>query len=224
MDSPSTNVAVMYTSENSTRDTKSAAETTQPSIASVLSKAPIQPRIKYESTLPSSHFSLPSTAHQTFDPASMPPPPSTNFNSLSTPDPVLVSDADLLLNLHSPYSASSPNVTRQTVSSSDISSFQQPRNSSMISNISQDFSPPGFGHFPTPSDTFPPFFFKFSVAACCSSCVMIYICGDMVIDTQDVDMSLLGPEMMPWELEYLPHEFDFSVAGFMGPEEAREGG
>lgn len=30
--------------------------------------------------------------------------------------------------------------------------------------------------------------------------------GDMVIDTQDVDMSLLGADMMPWDLEYLPHD------------------
>jgi hypothetical protein len=30
----------------------------------------------------------------------------------------------------------------------------------------------------------------------------------MVIDTQDVDMSLLGADMMPWDLEYqyLPHD------------------
>jgi len=26
----------------------------------------------------------------------------------------------------------------------------------------------------------------------------------MVIDTQDVDMSMLGADMMPWDLEYLP--------------------
>lgn len=28
----------------------------------------------------------------------------------------------------------------------------------------------------------------------------------MVIDAQDVDMSLLGADMMPWDLEYLPHD------------------
>lgn len=47
-----------------------------------------------------------------------------------------------------------------------------------------DFSPT-FGTYSTPADnTF----------------------GDMVIDTQDVDMSLLGADMMPWDLEYLPHD------------------
>jgi hypothetical protein len=50
--------------------------------------------------------------------------------------------------------------------------------------LQETFSP-SFGTFNTPSDnTF----------------------GDMVIDTQDVDMSLLGADMMPWDLEYLPHE------------------
>lgn len=44
----------------------------------------------------------------------------------------------------------------------------------------------------------------------------------MVIDTQDVDMSLLGADMMPWDLEYLPHDMlsfgdaSFGGAGFGG--------
>ena len=45
----------------------------------------------------------------------------------------------------------------------------------------------------------------------------------MVIDTQDVDMSLLGADMMPWDLEYLPDEMlyfgeggVFGHAGFDG--------
>jgi hypothetical protein len=29
--------------------------------------------------------------------------------------------------------------------------------------------------------------------------------GDMMIQSQDIDMSALGDDMMPW-LEYLPHE------------------
>lgn len=197
MDSPSTNVAVMYTADNA-RETKPAADTTQFSIASVLSTPPIQPRIKYEPPLASPAFPL---SNHPFDPSSMPPPPSNTFNNLSTPDPVLVSDADLLLNLHSPYSTSSPSAARQPSASN--SSFQQQRNSSVINNMPQDFSPPGFGHFPIPSDTF----------------------GDMVIDTQDVDMSLLGPGMMPWDLEYLPHDLDFSAGfGVGGPEEGHDVG
>ena len=44
----------------------------------------------------------------------------------------------------------------------------------------------------------------------------------MVIDTQDVDMSLLGADMMPWDLEYLPHDMlyfgdgGFGNGGFAG--------
>jgi hypothetical protein len=70
-----------------------------------------------------------------------------------------VSDADLLLNLHSPFSA----------------------------------SPRQFGG----RNEFSP---QYPVQAADGAF------GDMVIDTQDVDMSLLGADMMPWDLEYLPVE------------------
>lgn len=45
--------------------------------------------------------------------------------------------------------------------------------------------------------------------------------GDMVIDTQDVDMSVLGADMMPWDLEYLPHDMlyfgeHFGIDGLNG--------
>jgi len=40
--------------------------------------------------------------------------------------------------------------------------------------------------------------------------------GDMVIDSQEVDMSVLGAEMMPWDLEYLPHEMMFFGDGSFG--------
>jgi hypothetical protein len=97
---------------------------------------------------------------------------------MPTPDPVLVSDADLLLNLHSPFSATSPR-------SSAIQSQTSFARASSQAQLSQNDFSPTFGTYPTPSDnTF----------------------GDMVIDTQDVDMSLLGADMMPWDLEYLPHD------------------
>jgi len=39
--------------------------------------------------------------------------------------------------------------------------------------------------------------------------------GDMVIDSQEVDMSVLGADMMPWDLEYLPHDLLlYGDAGF----------
>jgi len=37
----------------------------------------------------------------------------------------------------------------------------------------------------------------------------------MVIDSQEVDMSLLGADMMPWDLEYLPQDmFYFGDGGY----------
>jgi hypothetical protein len=178
MNSPSTNVAVMYSSENSnSRDPKLPSSkppppaSSQPSIASLISEPPV----KFEP--PQQPLQSPSIAH--FNHSSMPPPPSAFTNTLPTPDPVLVSDADLLLNLHSPFSATSPRTSaiQSQTSFARASSQQPPPNQN-------DFSPT-FGTYPPPSDnTF----------------------GDMVIDTQDVDMSLLGADMMPWDLEYLPHD------------------
>lgn len=181
MNSPSTNVAVMYSSENNnntTRDPKGASTrpivpaNSQPSIASLISDPPV----KFESTpqpLPS-----PSSATMPhFNHVSMPPPPSYGNNSITTPDPALVSDADLLLNLHSPFSATSPRPSIQNTTSYVRGPSQQAQTQSDMSS--------SYANYPVPSDnTF----------------------GDMVIDTQDVDMSLLGADMMPWDLEYLPHD------------------
>jgi hypothetical protein len=61
-------------------------------------------------------------------------------------------------------------------------------------NLGQETSPTGFAAYPTPSETF----------------------GDMVIDSQDIDMSALGGDMMPWDLEYLPHDLMFYNDGGFG--------
>ncbi|KAH8728122.1 fungal-specific transcription factor domain-containing protein [Phaeosphaeriaceae sp. PMI808] len=176
MNSPSTNVAVMYSSDNNNncRDTKPAPSrpplaSSQPSIASLISDPPTN----FQHMAPFNH-------------TNMPPPPNQPFNTITPPDPVLVSDADLLLNLHSPFSSASPSTARTSLaiptsfartSSISITQQAQPHQNS--------FPSPTLGSFPAPSDnTF----------------------GDMVIDTQDVDMSLLGADMMPWDLEYLPHD------------------
>ncbi|KAF2828189.1 hypothetical protein CC86DRAFT_206536 [Ophiobolus disseminans] len=177
MNSPSTNVAVMYSSENNnSRDSKvppakPPPASSQPSIASLISDPPI----KFENAQP---LPSPSTLPR-FNHTSMPPPPNQTFN-IPTPDPVLVSDADLLLNLHSPFSTASPSTIQNPTSYTRVSSQQQQQ----LQHQQTSFSPT-FGTYSTPSDnTF----------------------GDMVIDTQDVDMSLLGADMMPWDLEYLPHD------------------
>ncbi|KAF9734888.1 hypothetical protein PMIN01_07791 [Paraphaeosphaeria minitans] len=196
MNSPSTNVAVMYTSENGkTRDGRplqpkpTPAANDRPPFTSTLSSD----TTKFEPT-----SLIHSAVFLSFDSSAMPPPPpATNVNTASTSDPVLVSDADLLLNLHSPYSTSSPNSSR--LPSQPISfargSMSAPSNtlSPQQQQTSQvSFSP--FATFPTATDqTF----------------------GDMVIDSQEVDMSVLGADMMPWDLEYLPHDMlYFGDSGF----------
>jgi hypothetical protein len=63
-----------------------------------------------------------------------------------------------------------------------------------------EFFPTGLTHYATPSDTLP----------------------DMVIDSQDVDMSTLGADMMPWDLEYLPHDFMFYGDNNFGVDEGEE--
>ncbi|KAF2845245.1 hypothetical protein T440DRAFT_502607 [Plenodomus tracheiphilus IPT5] len=193
MNSPSTNLAVMYPSEASdgrapkASTAKPVPASTQPSIASLVS----DPVIKFE---PNQSLASPSTFGN-FDPTSMPPPPP--FNGASIPDPVLVSDADLLLNLHSPFTAVSPTNARAALQ--NASSYS--RLPSLINNHPtqpqhqhNEFSPT-FGTFSTPSDN---------------------AFGDMVIDTQDVDMSVLGADMMPWDLEYLPHDMLYFGDGGFG--------
>ncbi|KAL5378533.1 hypothetical protein DPSP01_009115 [Paraphaeosphaeria sporulosa] len=188
MNSPSTNVAVMYTSENGkTRDGRplqpkpTPVANGRPPFTSTLSSD----ATKFEPT-PLKH----SAPFFSFDSSAMPPPPATNINTASASDPVLVSDADLLLNLHSPYSASSPNSSRLPVQPTSFtrSSMSIPTNSTLSPQQQQasqvNFSP-NFATFAPPVDqTF----------------------SDMVIDSQEVDMSVLGADMMPWDLEYLPHD------------------
>ncbi|KAF1927190.1 pathway-specific nitrogen regulator [Didymella exigua CBS 183.55] len=192
MNSPSTNVAVMYTSENSTgRETKSASKrspaSTHPSIASLMSNPPV----KFEP----SQLPMPSPSiYPSFNPASMPPPPANNpYGLVHAPDPALVSDADLLLNLHSPFNSASPNQASLQNTTSYV------RSASIASNQAQQVQPdefsPTFSMYTTPSDN------SF---------------GDMVIDTQDVDMSVLGADMMPWDLEYLPHDMLYFGDGTFG--------
>jgi len=62
---------------------------------------------------------------------------------------------------------------------------------------------------PTPQTEFSPTFTTFNTPSDNTF-------GDMVIDTQDVDMSLLGADMMPWDLEYLPHEMLYFSDGNFG--------
>lgn len=173
MNSPSTNVAVMYTSESN--DTRIAKPATRPSISSLPSESPV----KFEPNQPPPS---PSTFGNFTPSAMLPPPPNSTLHSASPADSVLVSDADLLLNLHTPFTADSPRYSLHSNQTyAQVPSLPTPhRHPSHHPAVSPPFTNP---HPPTEN----PF-------------------GDMVIDTQDVDMSVLGADMMPWDLEYLPHD------------------
>ncbi|XPS98695.1 hypothetical protein M3J09_007891 [Ascochyta lentis] len=200
MNSPSTNVAVMYTSDNNNnnnnsnnagREAKQAPSrppaSTHSSIASLISN----PSVKFEPSQPA----MPShSIYPHFNPASMPPPPANNpYGLVPAPDPALVSDADLLLNLHSPFNSAPPSHAPPQNATSYVRSASTQHNQAHQVHASE-FSPT-LGMYTTPSDN---------------------AFGDMVIDTQDVDMSVLGADMMPWDLEYLPHDMLYFGDGTFG--------
>lgn len=216
MNSPSTSLAVLYpTDTNRESNPRHTSEPINPSIASILSSAPTTSspttRIKYESPhgmpSPSPNFSSGPSSQQ-FNPThstitTMPPPPST-FHTVPAADPVLVSEADLLLNLHSPFSASSSPGRIPTGASPYAPSH---RSSTLNTQTTQqDFST-------GPGPQFP----QFNASPSGDSSAQVPF-GDMMIESQDIDMSALGDDMMPW-LEYLPHEmlnYYDTNAGFVG--------
>ncbi|KAF2815781.1 uncharacterized protein BDZ99DRAFT_514424 [Mytilinidion resinicola] len=225
MNSPSTSLAVLYPTDTS-RETngRHTSEAAAPSIASILStpqNTSAQPksnqRIKYEHGLPppspSFQTSAPpqSYAHNPSGITTMPPP--STYHNMPSADPVLVSDADLLLNLHSPYSTASPG--RITAG---VSPFIPPNRTPTLNpnqSPTQDFSPSSQYN-------------QFDIGGSFDGSAQVPF-GDMMIQSQDIDMSALGDDMMPW-LEYLPHEmlyYDGSsgyVGGSQGPGGGMEGG
>jgi len=129
------------------------------------------------------------------------PPPST-YHNIPTADPVLVSDADLLLNLHSPYSTASPGRILPAGASPFVPPGRTP-NLSSGQSPGQGFSPPSQ-------------YTQFDINGSFDGAGQVPF-GDMMIQSQDIDMSALGDDMMPW-LEYLPHEMLFydASSGYMG--------
>jgi len=214
MNSPSSSLAVLYP-QNESRETVSTqpAEKTTPSIASILSNRAhnrashdSSSRLKLDTAKFDNSQALPSpastftnrTSSQTFNSASTAmttmPPPST-FQPVQTPDPVLVSDADLLLNLHSPFQNNSPTSARAPV---PAASFQSRRPSGSIHvastpNSGQEFAPGGH--------VGPPPFGNYTALS--GDGMNPVLLGGMTIESEDIDISTLGDEMMPW-LEYLP--------------------
>ncbi|GME28598.1 uncharacterized protein LTHEOB_2643 [Neofusicoccum parvum] len=116
-----------------------------------------------------------------------PPPPPANSSAYIS-DPSLVSDADLLLNLHSPYStASSPAGRGPAPGTTPTASVNSPTGP-YPSQQSHTLGGAGSGMQPGPPPNVGPIPF-----------------GDMMIETQDMDMSALGDNMGAW-LEWLPHD------------------
>lgn len=128
-----------------------------------------------------------------------PPPPGNNPSSSSASaymsDPALVSDADLLLNLHSPFSAASsprggggggpPPPPSGATPQSPTGAPYHP--SSHALNAAAAGMSGG-----APPQQQPPHVGPISF-------------GDMMIESQDIDMSALGDNMVTW-LEWLPHD------------------
>lgn len=193
MNSPSTSLAVLYPSEN------------QPGVKPTVNTGAGSEQRSQSFTMPNVDSQAPSTSFpQTFNHVqplhgSMPPPAHTATRqqqhfSPSLIDPALVSDADLLLNLHSPYATGNSPAPGGTAGSSYFSAALQSQRPGHAfspmhsSNLSLN-SPPGATTNTTGAG--PP------------SISMHF--GDMMIESQDIDVSALGDDMMPW-LEYLPHD------------------
>ncbi len=113
-----------------------------------------------------------------FQPASVQTPQNVPANV----DATRISEADLLLNLHSPYPAPIPRIPSHPTASGTVPNTEFIQNSPLNNP---------FGQFQGPA-------------------VMPY--SGMMIESQDIDMSMLADDMM-W-LEYLPQDFK---RGFGGP-------
>ncbi|OJD30824.1 c6 transcription factor [Diplodia corticola] len=195
MNSPSTSLAVMWPTETRDSGPRRPQDGMDASISSVMAQAPTSPQQQRNVSTPLPRY--PNSTQIFAQPGatapSMQPPPPPGGSSAYLSDSTLVSDADLLLNLHSPYSTtSSPAGGRPpppgggggggggggaTAPSSAVNQ-QSPTGP----YPSQMTAPPGQPHVgPIPF-------------------------ADMMVESQDIDMSALGDNMMSW-LEWVPHEY-----------------
>lgn len=230
MNSPSTSLAVLYPTDireqkSNTRHHPSGASQApvNPSIASVMARSSnlnnaSQPgcsaNIKFEppSTPAMASSSLPHISaagpisNQSYNSrlniGSMRPPPTfhTSVPGPSPPitDPSLVSDADLLLNLHTPSPFTNP---------SPQSMRLQPQQQQYAPSTPQGFSP---SHQNMPYATFT----EDGVGGQLDF-------NNMMIESQDIDMSALGDDIT-W-LEYLPLDAQFWDQGLGGGDDAVSG-
>ncbi|KAK3065488.1 hypothetical protein LTS18_006199 [Coniosporium uncinatum] len=213
MNSPSTSLALLYPSTHRGGGPGEANDLTHASapVASGLPTMP--PPSAFGSQYPFSESSYPpypspyanqqqaapdSRTSQTLIPPLAHPEPNRSATTVPA-DPSLLSDADLLLNLHSPYPPTSPHPVANggtpnlpSYSNSPMASFNHLPANSMTTN-----GLPGPGNMTAHQQ-------QQQSQAFDNTAVPP---GEMMmIESQDIDMSaLVGEDMMPW-LEYLPYD------------------
>ena len=183
--SPSSNLTFMYQSMNGA----DAPPPTPPTPgAGNMIYDPIRqslPEPAPSSTSPSNFPSRYQNYQQTRHPAQQMAPPAPKYTPMSS-DPASASDAEMLLGLqNSPY-ANTPGSQHSFDHSQNITS---PSNSQGQSTNTFDFAPNGLSMF----SSGPNGHLGFGGV------------GDMMLESQEIDMSALGGDMMPW-LEYLPQD------------------
>ena len=101
------------------------------------------------------------------------------------------SDADLLLSLQSPYNAAQSNTASSPAFPPTFTPSHDPHQNGGFNNVNWNYA-----NLWNPADFSPsqPF-------------------GDMMIESQDVDMSMLGLDMMPWFDNFSDGEMMFGQAG-----------
>lgn len=127
-------------------------------------------------------------------------PPVTKYNAMS-PDPATTSDAEMLLGLQSSPFAPAHGAQQSFDRAQNITS---PNNQQHNPSSHVDFSQTNGNNFPGSGNGY----------------MGIGGVGDMMMESQEIDMSAIGGDMMPW-LEYLPQDmlnfFDSGSAGGLTP-------
>ena len=186
--SPSSNLTFMYQSMNGEQAQAQPAPPPPPPAAGNMIYDPIRQSLPEATTASTSTSNYPSRYTQFVQPrrqiSQTMAPPAPKYNPISS-DPASTSDAEMLLGLQtSPYSHHTPGST---------ASFDHNPNQSMNSPASTRADTSSFDFTHNNSSMFPgP-----------GSYLGMGGVGDIIMDSQELDMSTLGGEMMPW---YLPQD------------------
>jgi hypothetical protein len=188
--SPSSNLTFMYQSMNGEQP-QAQPHPPPPPAAGNMIYDPIRqslPESTVASTSTSSHPSRYTSYVQPRPQSSQPmAPPAPKYAPISA-DPASTSDAEMLLGLqNSPYSHHTPG---------SVQSFDHNPSQSMTSPSSTRADPSTTGSFDFTQN-------NSSMFSGPNSYLGMGGVGDMIMDSQEIDMSTLGGDMMPW---YLPQD------------------